>query len=301
LVAQLDALNSSAFIRSYVWGSDLSGTLQGAGGVGGLLAVWDASTLNSQSSTHFASYDGNGNVTALINAADGIPSAQYEYGPFGEVLRKTGTMATANPFRYSTKYQDEETGLLYYGYRYYDAGTGRWGGRDPLGEKAGVNLYGFVANVPLHQVDVLGRLCIDPCSAAVALGLDKTPEGKPARGIVVCCEGKKYPCVWPNRQYPYRGKALEIVRNCMLAHEEEHFDDVPPCPLCSFIVTRPRYKIPVDPHGAECLAYQRQLKCLQETKDQCGGDPDCEVQVHVSIRLTEMSKDDECTKRNSSR
>ena len=39
-------------------------------------------------------------------------------GPFGEVLRATGPMATANPFRFSTKYQDDETGLLYYGYRY---------------------------------------------------------------------------------------------------------------------------------------------------------------------------------------
>jgi hypothetical protein len=39
-------------------------------------------------------------------------------GPFGEVIRKTGTMANACPFRFSTKHQDEETDLLYYGYRY---------------------------------------------------------------------------------------------------------------------------------------------------------------------------------------
>ena len=47
-------------------------------------------------------------------------------GPFGEVLRATGPMAKANPFRFSTKYQDDETDLLYYGYRYYSASTGRW-------------------------------------------------------------------------------------------------------------------------------------------------------------------------------
>ena len=46
--------------------------------------------------------------------------------PFGEVLRATGPMAKANPFRFSTKYQDDETDLLYYGYRYYNASTGRW-------------------------------------------------------------------------------------------------------------------------------------------------------------------------------
>ena len=45
-------------------------------------------------------------------------------------------MAKANPFRFSTKYQDDETDLLYYGYRYYNASTGRWISRDPL-EEAG--------------------------------------------------------------------------------------------------------------------------------------------------------------------
>jgi len=45
-------------------------------------------------------------------------------------------MATANPFRFSTKYQDDETGLLYYGYRYCDPNTGRWNSRDPIAERA---------------------------------------------------------------------------------------------------------------------------------------------------------------------
>jgi RHS repeat-associated protein len=41
-------------------------------------------------------------------------------------------MARANPFRFSTKYQDDETDLLYYGFRYYNPNTGRWISRDPL-------------------------------------------------------------------------------------------------------------------------------------------------------------------------
>jgi RHS repeat-associated protein len=53
-------------------------------------------------------------------------------GPFGEVIRATGPMAKANPFRFSTKYQDDESDLLYYGYRYYKASTGTWLSRDPL-------------------------------------------------------------------------------------------------------------------------------------------------------------------------
>jgi RHS repeat-associated protein len=54
--------------------------------------------------------------------------------PFGEVLRATGPMATTCPFRFSTKYTDDETDLLYYGYRYYNPSTGRWPSRDPINE-----------------------------------------------------------------------------------------------------------------------------------------------------------------------
>jgi len=78
-------------------------------------------------------------------------------GPFGEVLRATGPMATANPFRFSTKFQDDETGLLYYGYRYYDLSTGRWSSRDRIGERGGKNLYAFVRNDSIRFWDALGN------------------------------------------------------------------------------------------------------------------------------------------------
>jgi RHS repeat-associated protein len=74
-------------------------------------------------------------VAALVNAADGTVVANYEYGPFGELIRATGPMAKANPIRFSTKYQDNESDLVYYGYRYYDRSTGKWLNRDPLSER----------------------------------------------------------------------------------------------------------------------------------------------------------------------
>ena len=110
-IAQLNTTNNNV-VQSYLWGLDLSGSLQGAGGVGGLLEVNDPAN-----GIHFVAYDGNGNVAGLAKATDGSSSAVYEYGPFGELLRATGPMAKANPFRFSTKYQDDETDLLYYGYR----------------------------------------------------------------------------------------------------------------------------------------------------------------------------------------
>jgi RHS repeat-associated protein len=152
-VAELNG--AGTLVREYVWGTDLSGGWQGAGGVGGLLWVLEAPT--GANAAHYTAYDGNGNVMGLVNAADGTWSARYEYGPFGEVVRATGTMAAANPFRWSTKIQDEDTGLNYYGYRYYSAAVGRWLGRDVIGERGGVNSYAFVRNGPTGWIDSDGR------------------------------------------------------------------------------------------------------------------------------------------------
>jgi RHS repeat-associated protein len=65
-------------------------------------------------------------------------------------------MAKLNPFRFSTKYDDDETDLVYYGYRYYNPSTGRWLNRDPLGEDAGGSLYEFVSNDGIGQIDPNG-------------------------------------------------------------------------------------------------------------------------------------------------
>ena len=133
------------------WGTNAGGTMIGAGGVGGLLMVNAGS-----GGVHFPAYDLNGNVMGLVNATNGIISAKYEYGPFGEVFCSVGDMAKVNPFGFSTKYTDNETDLLYYGYRYYSPALGRWMSRDPIEEKGGLNLYGFVDNDPVNKWDKLG-------------------------------------------------------------------------------------------------------------------------------------------------
>jgi len=150
-------LGSGTLVRSYIWGSDLSGqtgsALNGAGGVGGLLEV---SYHGTAITNCFPAFDGNGNLSALVSAADGTLIANYEYGPFGEVIRQTGPMAKANPIRFSTKYQDDESDLLYYGYRYYKASTGTWPNHDPIQEQGGLNLYGVAQNDLLNRIDYLG-------------------------------------------------------------------------------------------------------------------------------------------------
>jgi RHS repeat-associated protein len=93
-------------------------------------------------------------------------TTHYTYGPFGELLRATGPMAKANPFRFSTKYQDDESDLVYYGERYYNASTGRWVSRDRISEKGGRNIYAFVRNHAMSAVDGDGLVEIPSIPAA---------------------------------------------------------------------------------------------------------------------------------------
>jgi RHS repeat-associated protein len=104
---------------------------------------------------YYPAYDGNGNITGLLDNS-GNAVAVYEYSPFGELLRCEGNYARENPFQWSTKWADRETGLVYYGRRYYDPRLGRWVSRDPIEEMGGLNVYDFLGNSPIGRWDMLG-------------------------------------------------------------------------------------------------------------------------------------------------
>ncbi|MBL9153987.1 MAG: RHS repeat-associated core domain-containing protein [Verrucomicrobiales bacterium] len=175
-VAQIDA--AGQVVQRHLWGTDLSGTPQGAGGVGGLLGTWDNGATTRDGSAPgdgvarvwLCAYDGNGNVSAAIAAtvaggggsgngggAGTVRVARYDYDAFGKTLATwgDGAVAEANRYRFSTKPEDG-TGLFYYGYRFLDTRMGRWVSRDPIGERGGVNLGGFVKNDPRNNFDRLG-------------------------------------------------------------------------------------------------------------------------------------------------
>jgi RHS repeat-associated protein len=142
---------------TYTRGQDLSASLQGAGGIGGLLSL----TLNTElgppsSNSMYYHSDGNGNVTMLINPSQYIV-AKYLYDAFGNVLSAAGSLAQQNLYRFSSKEAHLNSGLVYYLYRYYDPNLQRWPNRDPLEEQGGINLYSFVRNDPLNQTDPLGK------------------------------------------------------------------------------------------------------------------------------------------------
>ncbi|NGO38697.1 RHS repeat-associated core domain-containing protein, partial [Limisphaera ngatamarikiensis] len=143
-IAELNGTNG-ALVRSYVWGLDVSETLDGAGGVGGLL--WVRLSGGSAAGVHFVTYDGNGNVWNLVSASTSTETARYEYGPFGEPLRLTGAAAGSNPFRFSTKRTEDATGLVLYEYRAYSPTLGRWLSRDPISDLSSPILFIEAKNV----------------------------------------------------------------------------------------------------------------------------------------------------------
>jgi RHS repeat-associated protein len=136
------------------WGRDLSGSLQGAGGVGGLLAV----SLNG--AWYFPLFDANGNITAYVDE-QGVIVAEYTYDAFGGTIAKSGSMADALAHRFSTKYHDAETGLYYYGCRFYSPELMRWLNRDPIGERGGKNLNCFCLNNSLLYIDPRGKAAMN--------------------------------------------------------------------------------------------------------------------------------------------
>jgi RHS repeat-associated protein len=145
-------------LTTRTWGLDLSGTLQGAGGVGGLLAE------KQGANTYYPTYDGNGNVSEYLEA-DGDVAAHYEYDPFGDNVKESyasGFVASSFSYKFSTKPLDPTTGLYYYTYRWYDPLTGRWPSRDPIEEDGGANMYGFVSNNGVNSWDVLGLIMNRP-------------------------------------------------------------------------------------------------------------------------------------------
>lgn len=156
-------LSNVSLVRTHHWGLDLTDSLQDAGGVGGLILTRHHSP-SGQTASYVPAIDGSGNVLALFDTVTGQRVAEYEYGPFGERLRATGPVASANPFRYSSKYEDAETGSVYFGYRYYSPLRGRWLSRDPIGEDDGPNLYSFVQNHPIDYLDNNGLRRVAPRS-----------------------------------------------------------------------------------------------------------------------------------------
>ena len=137
----------------YVGPRSIRHRLQGAGGVGGLLAVIPGA--QGFRPAYYPCYDANGNVTEYVDG-NGVTAAHYAYDAYGNTTVKSGPMADDFNFRFSAKYFDAETGNYYYIKRHYSPALGRFISQDPIGISGGLNLYGFCGNDPVNAYDVLG-------------------------------------------------------------------------------------------------------------------------------------------------
>jgi RHS repeat-associated protein len=116
--------------------------------------------------TSYYQADGPGSVTSLSNAS-GVLANTYTYNSFGNLNASSGTLT--NPFRFTGREFDSETGLYFYRARYVDSSTGRFISEDPLGFKGGVNFYVFVLNNPVNLRDPLGLKACENCTNAAPL------------------------------------------------------------------------------------------------------------------------------------
>ncbi|MBX7246346.1 MAG: hypothetical protein K1X53_12690 [Candidatus Sumerlaeaceae bacterium] len=222
-------------VASYVWGPDIASRPDGhsswqrAGGVGGLLMVVDGNGtwpgIPATTDDHFFPLmDRLGNVTGCRKAATGLPndslSAVLEYDAFGQEVRSTGPASDLVLFHFSTKFTDQESGLNYYGYRYYDSGKGRWLSRDPVNNiefrQFGGNMeiigdsdvsetavYGVLDNNVLSRYDVLGLLCGPDGGGPINRILEWLIPDKPGSTLTcgLCSGNFEKPCLNHDRCY----------------------------------------------------------------------------------------------------
>ncbi len=120
-------------------------------------------TMTSPAVTSYYHFDALGSVVALTNAS-GNTVEVYEYDVYGRV----GATDANHPNRimFTGREYDKETGLYYYRARHYNPQIGRFLQADPVGYRAGMNLYRYCSNQPVNRTDPYGwddkpyRLCI---------------------------------------------------------------------------------------------------------------------------------------------
>ena len=183
--------NGTTPLVAYTRGNDLSQTLEGAGGIGGLLARSVGNGSGGWASHAYYHADGNGNITYLETSAQGL-GASYEYDPYGNLYTHSGSLAPENVYRFPSKECHLNSGMYYYLFRFYDPELQRWANRDPIEEEGfetirkpaieeqadGPNAYGFVLNNPANYMDTDGLGAItSPAAVQIQLQLEADELG----------------------------------------------------------------------------------------------------------------------------
>jgi RHS repeat-associated protein len=171
--AELDSANKP--MRLFTWGPDRSGTIGGAGGIGGILAAWHTNNVS-----YFYRPDGLGNITEVVQT-NGVIVRSQRYSPYGKIISSTGTYNQVLGLQSKVAHARSET--VFFGGRFYNPATGTWLSRDPSGEGSGVNLYQYCYSSPLSfydpdgEVPILGIMLAGAVYAAVFTPLNANAPG----------------------------------------------------------------------------------------------------------------------------
>ncbi len=104
--------------------------------------------------TYYYHADALGSIIAITNSTGQVVQ-RYEYNSFGEITYQQDPNFV-QPYTYTGREYDEESGLYYYRARYYDPKIGRFISEDPIGLEGGINLYVYVKNSPINFTDPSG-------------------------------------------------------------------------------------------------------------------------------------------------
>ncbi len=150
----------SSSAGTIVFTYDLQNMVEETNSSGAVVARYSQGTTIDQplamlrsGATSFYNADGLGSITSLANSS-GILTQTYTFDSFGKPTAASGSLT--NPFQYTSREIDIETGMYYYRARYYDLATGRFLSEDPIGFTAGDNFYQYVFNSPSNYIDPRG-------------------------------------------------------------------------------------------------------------------------------------------------
>jgi len=189
--------------------------------------------------------DGIGSVTSLSNSTGALANT-YTYDSFGKLSSPTGTLT--NPFQYTGRDFDTETGLFYYRARYYDPVAGRFISEDPIGSGGGINAYAYVGNDP--------TILVDP------FGLDKGPW-HPPKGVHTKC--------LPTDLCPIIEQKMWLLARMFDSHDG--WDSHLPAPRGGDRHSRP---LPGNPMGDIGQIYKQWEECHDLYEEKCKGGKPCD-------------------------